>query len=65
MTTATAPAPITLDDAIREYLMTERQALLLRLETVERLLSISPRVSEIRKAAKENGRYHQDDSTPR
>jgi hypothetical protein len=37
----------------RDYLMAERQALLLRLEAIEKLLDISPRTSEIRKAAKE------------
>ena len=40
-------------DITRDYLMTVRQALLLELEAVEKLLDITPRTSEIRKAAKE------------
>lgn len=39
----------------RDYLMAQRQALLLQLEALELLLSITPRTSEIRKAAKGNG----------
>lgn len=36
----------------RDYLMTQRQALLLQLEAIELLLAMSPRTSELRKAAK-------------
>lgn len=43
---------VALDTAMREYLMAERQALLLRLEAIEKLVGISPLTSEIRKAAK-------------
>ena len=39
----------------RDFLMAQRQALLLQLEAIELLLSITPRTSEIRKAAKGNG----------
>jgi hypothetical protein len=36
----------------REFLMARRQALLLELDALERILCISPRVSELRKEAK-------------
>lgn len=38
---------------MREYLMAQRQAKLLEVESIEILLGISPRTSEIRKAAKD------------
>jgi hypothetical protein len=36
----------------RDYLLQVRQALLLQLDAIERLLCISPRTSELRKQAK-------------
>lgn len=38
----------------RDFLMTRRQAILLELESIEKLLDISPRTAELRKAAKLN-----------
>lgn len=40
----------------REYLMQERQALLMRLDNIERYLAIHPRTAELRKEAKERAR---------
>ena len=37
----------------REYLLNERQALLMRVDYIERLLRLSPRTAELRKAEKE------------
>lgn len=36
----------------REYLMMVRQALLMQLDAIERLLNVSPRTAELRKEAK-------------
>ncbi len=36
----------------REYLMAERQALLMKLDAIEKLLNLSPRTSELRKEAR-------------
>ena len=44
---------VTTNDDIRDYLMTRRQALLLELDMLERMLKISPRVAELRKSAKD------------
>lgn len=33
----------------REYLMAQRQALLMQLDSIERLLAIAPRTAELRK----------------
>lgn len=38
----------------REYLLTRRQALLMEVDNIERLLRTSPRTSELRKEAREN-----------
>ena len=43
----------------RDYLMSRRQALLLELDTIERALCITPRVSELRKAAKSKEDHEQ------
>ena len=52
----------TLEIAVtRDYLMAERQALLLRLEAIEKLLDITPRTSEIRKAAKDKAYNNQEE----
>ena len=47
-------SPLSLPDVsvTREFLMAQRQALLLQLEAIEQLLAIAPRTSELRKAAK-------------
>lgn len=37
----------------REYIMNERQALLMRVDYLERLAGITPRTAELRKEAKE------------
>lgn len=39
-------------DITRDFLMAQRQALLLQLEAIELLLSLSPRTSELRSADK-------------
>lgn len=47
----------------REYIMNERQALLMRVDYLERLAGISPRTAELRKAHKEQ-EYQRVSDTP-
>lgn len=42
----------------REYLLNERQALLMRVDYIERLLGFSPRTAELRKEAKDRQYQH-------
>jgi hypothetical protein len=43
---------VTLDEMLRSYFMQRRRSLLTELDDIEKLLCISPRTSEIRKANK-------------
>ena len=44
---------ITLDEVMRGYFMTRRRSLLTELDDLEKLLGISPRTTELRKAQKQ------------
>ena len=46
----------------REYLMQVRQALLLQLDAIERVLNITPRTSELRKRERERAKVSDTDN---
>jgi uncharacterized protein YnzC (UPF0291/DUF896 family) len=46
----------------REYLMQVRQALLLQLDAIERVLNITPRTSELRKRERERAKVPNTDN---
>jgi hypothetical protein len=52
MATGTLEVTLTLDETLRSYFMERRRSLLTELDNLEKLLGVTPRTSEIRKAQK-------------